>query len=407
MKSLKKVTKLSKDEKYILTCSYGPDSMALFNYLLVNNFNFVVAHVNYHILEQADDDENGIRKFAKLYNIPVYVLDTNMPEGVNEEMWAREVRYNYFVALAKQLGIKNVLVAHNKDDNIETYLLQKQRGGIYLTYGLKKLIQREGINIIRPLLSLKKQELEDYCKDNKIPYSIDPSNADTKFKRNEIRKKLATISDCEKESILEEIKEKNAQNLTILKKFKSLGLPNFVDTTKKLFKSVNKNDFQLILIYILRKKGIYTSFSLGRCQNLLDLINERKANHVEKINGNYLLVLTYGIIKVINEPQNYCYVFKENCFENQVFKLNKNSKDFQKIEKEFPLTIKPAIDGISYKKNNQTLKVNREYISWKMPLYLRKVWPGIFDKDGKLIFVPHYQTKIKKGGLLNFREEDL
>ena len=58
MNLLKKVTKLSKKHKYLLTCSYGPDSMALFYYLLENGYSFEVAHVNYHILEQADDDDS-------------------------------------------------------------------------------------------------------------------------------------------------------------------------------------------------------------------------------------------------------------------------------------------------------------------------------------------------------------
>ena len=121
MKSLKKVMKLSKKDKYLLTCSFGPDSMALFYYLLNHGFTFEVAHVNYHILEQADDDERGIKEFAEKYNIKVHVLKTYMPKNVNEEIWAREVRYNYFEKVAKERNIKKVLVAHNKGDDIETY----------------------------------------------------------------------------------------------------------------------------------------------------------------------------------------------------------------------------------------------------------------------------------------------
>ena len=106
MKSLKKVMRLSKKEKYLLTCSFGPDSMALFYYLLKHGFTFEVAHVNYHILEQADDDERGIKEFAEKYNIKVHVLKTYMPKNVNEEIWAREVRYNYFEKVAKERNIK-------------------------------------------------------------------------------------------------------------------------------------------------------------------------------------------------------------------------------------------------------------------------------------------------------------
>ena len=203
--------------------------MALFFYLLENNFDFEIAHVNYHILAQADDDEKGIREFANKYGIKIHVLSTYMPENVNEEIWARNVRYTYFEELAKKLGIKNVLVAHNEGDLIETYLLQKARGGVFFKYGLSEVSERGYIKIIRPLLKIKKDDLEKYCIDNNVPYSIDPSNFDSKFKRNAIRKELKLKSDTEIEQILNEINEKNLQNLLIIKKriyLKTLQLKN-------------------------------------------------------------------------------------------------------------------------------------------------------------------------------------
>ena len=191
MNLLKKVTKLSKKHTYLLACSYGPDSMALFYYLLKNGYSFEVAHVNYHILEQADDDERGIKEFCDKYSITLHVLSTNMPENVNEEIWARDVRYNFFEEVCEKTKIKNVLVAHNEGDDVETYLLQKERGGVFFHYGLEKISKRGNIKIIRPLLKIKKSELEKYCEENNVPYSIDPSNFDSKFKRNKISTKKA------------------------------------------------------------------------------------------------------------------------------------------------------------------------------------------------------------------------
>ena len=53
--------------------------MALFHYLVINKFDFEIVHVNYHILDQADDDEKGIKEEAKKYGIKVHVLSTHMP----------------------------------------------------------------------------------------------------------------------------------------------------------------------------------------------------------------------------------------------------------------------------------------------------------------------------------------
>lgn len=403
MKSLKKVMRLSKKEKYLLTCSFGPDSMALFYYLLKHGFTFEVAHVNYHILEQADDDERGIKEFAEKYNIKVHVLKTYMPKNVNEEIWAREVRYNYFEKVAKERNIKKVLVAHNKGDHIETYLLQMERGGVFYHYGLEKISKRGDVKIVRPLLNITKNELEEYCKSNGVPFSIDPSNFDSKFKRNKIRKDLKKLNDDEINDILIEIKTKNLQNLSIFTKFKKLGIPNFINCYNKLFKEITIEEFQLLLIALLKKKDVFIPISKGRVENLLSVINNKPATYKEKINNDYFLYFDYGIIQIIKKPKKYAYDFENIDEANEVFSLNKEAENINLILNSFPLTIKPAIEGKTFKIKGHTLKVNREFTYWKMPSYLREVRPGIFDKNGNLIYVPRYQKKVKKNGLLSFK----
>lgn len=403
MKSLKRVMRLSKKEKYLLTCSFGPDSMALFYYLLKHGFTFEVAHVNYHILEQADDDERGIKEFAEKYNIKVHVLKTYMPKNVNEEIWAREVRYNYFEKVAKERNIKKVLVAHNKGDDIETYLLQKERGGVFYHYGLEKISKRGDVKIVRPLLNITKNELEEYCKSNGVPFSIDPSNFDSRFKRNKIRKDLKKLNDDEINNILVEIKTKNLQNLSIFTKYKKLGIPNFINCYNKLFKEITIKEFQLLLIALLKKKDVFIPISKGRVENLLSVINNKPATYKEKINNDYFLYFDYGIIQIIKKPKRYTYDFENIDEANEVFRLNKEAENINLILNSFPLTIKPAIEGKTFKVKGHTLKVNREFIYWKMPSYLREVRPGIFDKNGNLIYVPRYQKKVKKNGLLSFK----
>lgn len=407
MKLLKKVAKLSKKEKYILACSFGPDSMALFHYLINNGYNFEIAHVNYHILKQANDDEKGIKDYAKQFNVPVHVLSTFMPSDVNEEMWAREIRYKYFEELGLQLGIKNILIAHNEGDNIETYLLQKERGGTFLRYGLEKVKKRGNVKLIRPLLKIKKDDLEMYCRINDVPFSIDPSNYDVKFKRNKIRADLRDKTDLDKKAILVEIKEKNLQNKYTFRKFKELGIPKYINTTLPIFNEVDDKILQLLLISLLEKHNLFLPISLGRSKNLLETIKLKKTHHLEKINDQYYLSLDYGIVRVIKKAKTYNYVLTSYEEKNCIFQVNKKSKYSILINDSFPLTIKPAIEGKEYLWQGMMLKVNREFISRKMPLYIRNIWPGIYDKNGKLIYVPRYQEKVKKNGLLKFKLKEL
>lgn len=407
MKLLKKVAKLSKKEKYILACSFGPDSMALFHYLISNGYNFEVAHVNYHILKQANEDEKGIKDYAKRFNIPVHVLSTFMPDDVNEEIWAREVRYKYFEELGLRLGVKNILVAHNEGDNIETFLLQKERGGNFLKYGLERIKKRGYIKLIRPLLKIKKDDLEMYCQINNVPFSIDPSNYDTKFKRNKIRAYLREKSEQDKNAILSEIKVKNLQNKNIFKKFSGLGVPKYINTNLPIFDEVDDKTLQLLLISLLDNYNLFLPISLGRSKNLLETIKLKKTHHLEKINDQYYLSLDYGIVRVIKKPKTYSYVLTSYEEKNCIFQVNKKSKYSILINDSFPLTIKPAIEGKEYLWQGMVLKVNREFISRKMPLYIRNIWPGIYDKNGKLIYVPRYQEKVKKNGLLKFKLKEL
>ena len=73
---------LEKNKKYLLACSFGPDSMALFDMLLKEGYKFSVAHVNYHLREEADEEESKLRDFCFDHNIGIYVKDVD--EGLGD-----------------------------------------------------------------------------------------------------------------------------------------------------------------------------------------------------------------------------------------------------------------------------------------------------------------------------------
>lgn len=393
-------TNLKKNKKYLLACSYGPDSMALFHYLVINNFDFEIVHVNYHILKQADDDEKGIKEEAKKYGIKVHVLSTYMPKNVNEEMWAREVRYDYFSKVGEELKIKDVLVAHNEGDLIETYLLQKERG-THLFYGLKYENIYKNVNIIRPLLGYKKDELMDYCIVNKIPFSIDPSNEDTRFKRNYFRQKLKALNEEEIEAIKQEIKKNNGVLQGFLKKCDFYIDKNIAKVFNEFVLNLSDKEFQIFLIYFLKKNNIFITISLSRAKDFKEKISNKK-HFVISINETKNLYFEYNILGIFNTPK--FYEFDLNSLDkNSLFQLNFNSKNIGLIESSKSYKIKPAYLAKNYHKSNMTMAVNREFISWKLPIHLRKVWPGIFDEDDNLIYMPRYQERPKKDeGLLFF-----
>lgn len=402
-------TNLDKKKKYILACSYGPDSMALFSYLVKENIYFEIAHVNYHILKQADDDEKGIVKEASKYNIKVHALETHMPKGVNEEDWARDIRYDYFEKVSIETGIKDVLVAHNEDDLIETYFLQKERNNVVSYFGLKEVLIRKNYNVVRPLLGYSKKYLLDYCIENNIPYSIDPSNFDSKFKRNKFRNDIVSkLTREERNAILIEIQNKNAE----IAKFLSLNKRFFKKKTllinKDFLKEISDDKFDILLIELLKKSDIYVPISKGASKEIYLAIKSKKGNWKYPLKPNLYLYYEYGLLSIHEDQNDYVYKIDKPDVSG-VFMINSKAKNFDLVKEKFPLFIKNVKPNETYFYDGKSLKVNREFISWKVPLSIRSVWPGIYDSDMNLIYVPKYQTgrNIKGDGLLKFNLNDI
>lgn len=111
---------LTKEKHYLLGCSGGPDSMALFHMLLANNINFDVAFVNYHKRKESVIEEEAVRNYCKKNNIKFHLLSAKeeVVEG-NFQAWAREFRYDFFKRLVKEYNYDSILIAHHKDDLLD------------------------------------------------------------------------------------------------------------------------------------------------------------------------------------------------------------------------------------------------------------------------------------------------
>jgi tRNA(Ile)-lysidine synthase len=119
--------------------------------------------------------------------------------GVGVEAAAREARYRALAEAARELGAAAVLTAHHLDDRLETFLLQWIRGaGLE---GLSAMVRQRGldaddsdaaggagpIKLLRPLLHVPRERIEQYVQNKALAFIEDPSNADTRFDRNAIR----------------------------------------------------------------------------------------------------------------------------------------------------------------------------------------------------------------------------
>ena len=149
----------------IVGVSGGTDSVALLHILVSLGYNCVIAHCNFHLrMEESDRDEEFVRELGKQLHIPFYRIDFKTTEyasreGISIEMAARDLRYNWFHELLKELDAQAIAVAHHADDSIETMLMNLVRGT-----GLRGLtgIQPRNKKVVRPLLCCTRLELENY-----------------------------------------------------------------------------------------------------------------------------------------------------------------------------------------------------------------------------------------------------
>ena len=176
---------ISPGDSIVCAVSGGADSIALLwaLYLLKEEWQLSLSavHFNHHLRgEASDEDEQFVRDFCNGYGIPLYVgSEYVVPNEKGLEAAAREARYRYFATLPGKIA-----TAHTADDNAETVLMHLLRGT-----GLKGLggIAPKRNNLIRPLLSVTRGEVEIFLEEYALPHREDNSNHTDLFLRNRLR----------------------------------------------------------------------------------------------------------------------------------------------------------------------------------------------------------------------------
>jgi tRNA(Ile)-lysidine synthase len=181
---------LSKTDSLLLAVSGGIDSMVMSHLFLRAGFKIGIAHCNFCLrFEESEKDEEFVKDYAGQHNIPFHSKRFNTQAFAKEnrlsvQMAARELRYDWFEMIRKENNFDFIAVAHNLNDNIETFLINLTRGtGISGLTGMKPSHNL----IIRPLLFATRQTIVEYARENNIIFREDLSNAETKYTRNKIR----------------------------------------------------------------------------------------------------------------------------------------------------------------------------------------------------------------------------
>jgi tRNA(Ile)-lysidine synthase len=183
----------SSSSRIVAACSGGPDSLALVH--ILNSvkeeygFQLAVAHVNHMFRPEAAQEADFVAAFSVSLGLKCYATSINVPayhkaHKMSPEEAGRLLRYKYLREVAADWGGALIATGHHRDDQVETVMINLLRGAG--SGGLRGMRPLRG-GIIRPLLSISRSEIEDYCHENKLTPCQDSSNFETDYLRNRIR----------------------------------------------------------------------------------------------------------------------------------------------------------------------------------------------------------------------------
>lgn len=180
----------------IAAVSGGVDSMVLLDLLArEGDIAVVVAHFNHRLRgSESEADEASVADRARRYGLPFHgggadTAGESSRQGRGVQEVARNLRYAFLKNLRKTIGADRIATAHNAEDNAETILLNFLRGsGVQGLRGITPHRQEEGI--IRPLLFAHREEIDQYARDEQVPFRTDSSNETDAYTRNALRHRV-------------------------------------------------------------------------------------------------------------------------------------------------------------------------------------------------------------------------
>lgn len=176
--------------------SGGVDSVCLLVWLARCGLNITALHVNHGLRSAADTESQYVADLCNELGVPCKIFCwTGDKPTTGIEAAARTARYKFMTDWCHANGIDTLMLAHQADDQIETFLMNLGRGsGLYGLAAMARESFRDGIKIVRPLLNVYRAELKKYCDENGIKYYSDEMNDDEQYTRVRIRKNRHILS---------------------------------------------------------------------------------------------------------------------------------------------------------------------------------------------------------------------
>lgn len=290
LKTIETYNLIEKNDKIVIGVSGGPDSICLLHVLYglkeKLGIEIVVAHVNHMLRDVADLETEYVQSFCKKLGIECYVkkadiLEISKTQKKGTEEVGRQVRYDFFDKVAKKTNSNKIATAHNSNDRAETVILNILRGSGLS--GLKGIEPIRDNKYIRPLINTDRQDIENYCNDNKLEPKYDKTNNENIYTRNKVRNTVIPYIK----------KEFNPNIIKTINRLSSLATEE-----NEYLQAITKQEFENLLIEktenIILDLHKFNSLNLVIKRRLiLYTINEvlHTTNGIEKVNIDDIIKL--------------------------------------------------------------------------------------------------------------------
>jgi len=197
---------LSPREAVLVAVSGGPDSVALLAALRElaaepgRDYRLTAAHLDHRLRDGAGADAEFVADLARRWEVPCLVESRDVPAAAGDaggvEAAGRRVRYEFLADAAARSGASAVAVGHHADDNAETVLYRIVRGAhLRGLAGIpaERPLAGGPVRLIRPLLEVRRGEIEAFCRRRGLAWRTDETNLDTGYRRNFIRHELLPL----------------------------------------------------------------------------------------------------------------------------------------------------------------------------------------------------------------------
>ena len=365
-------------KKLLVAISGGIDSIVLTDLLHQLNFSISLAHCNFSLRgKESNKDEQFVKNLGEELGFSTFTIKFETEKyatekGISTQMAARDLRYNWFEKICKKNDIDYIITAHQKDDVIETFLINLTRGtGLD---GLTGIPEING-NIVRPMLPFDRNDILIYATKNKLQWREDKSNSSIKYVRNKIRHKIVPVLKELNPSLLDSFQNtlENLKGSQQIVKDRIENIKQKVTNTQNnelhfdILKLKNLSNPKVYLFQLLNKYG-FTEWD--DITNLLDAQS-----------GKFVVSKTHRLLK----NRDALILSKITSEENTSFQINENTT---KISNPLKLKFK-TIDIPFDTKNHETKILNElifddnntisiDYNKIKFPLTIRKKQKGDF-----------------------------